>query len=240
MVYSSRSPRKQSANEDAAALFEFDRRRGVLAVADGMGGLPKGQQASAVTLNEIQKNLRKQTALREGILNGIETANRRIINSKNGSGTTVALVELKGNLIRPYHVGDSEILLLGQRGRVKIQTVSHSPTGYAVHAGIIAHEEAMFHPQRHLIFNAVGFDDMRIEIGAVVEMAAKDTLLLATDGLLDNMFLDDICAIIRTGPLEEAAQLLVQQCQQNVVEPNPGQPSKPDDMTFILYRQTQR
>ena len=148
----------------------------------------------------------------------------------------MALVTLEDNDIRPYHVGDSEVILVGQRGKLKLRTVSHSPTSYALHAGLISADEAMFHSQRHLIFNAIGFDDMRIEIGDSIPMALKDTLLLATDGLLDNMHIEEICETVASESLLDVAQTLVQQCHQTMHSTDTKQPSKPDDLTFILFR----
>lgn len=237
VVFSSRSPLKDTVNEDAAAIFELEKDQGVLVVADGMGGLPQGEQASSITLNELQTALSQKTNMRDCILNGIEAANSKVVESKTGAGTTLALVEVRGRMIRPYHVGDSEILLVGQRGKLKLHTVSHSPTSYALHAGIINAEEAMFHSQRHLISNAIGFSDMRIEIGPSLMMAPKDTLLLATDGLLDNVTLEEICVAIRTGPLMQVANYLADLCHQRMGGGEAGSPTKPDDLTFILYRQ---
>ena len=46
---------------------------------------------------------------------------------------------------KPYHVGDSQILLVGNRGRVKMLTTSHSPVGYAVEAGMLEEHDAIDH-----------------------------------------------------------------------------------------------
>ena len=54
VIFSSRSPFKQTVNEDAAAIFEMDKKSGVLVVADGMGGLPNGELASAIALYEFK------------------------------------------------------------------------------------------------------------------------------------------------------------------------------------------
>ena len=62
----------------------------------------------------------------------------------------------------------------------------------AVESGMLDEDEAVHHEERHLISNVVGADDMRIEIGLSINMAAKDTLLLASDGLFDNLYLNEI------------------------------------------------
>ncbi len=133
-------------------------------------------------------------------------------------------------------MGDSEIVVVGQRGRLKLQTVSHSPVGYAVEAGMLDGEEALHHDERHLVSNLVGSAEMRIEVGSPLALAPRDTVLLGTDGLFDNLVFYEIVEAIRVGPLERAAQELAEAALKRMQEPVEGQPSKPDDLTFILYR----
>ncbi len=239
-VFSCRSPDKQTANEDAAALIPFDGQSGVLVVADGLGGSRAGEQASSLALSSLQEALAEAAAngadLRSAILNGVETANRKIVELGIGAGTTLALVEIQGRTARPYHVGDSMILVVGQRGRIKWQTVSHSPVGYAVESGFLDAAEAMHHDERHIVSNMLGMADMRIEIGSAIELADRDTLLLSSDGLFDNLHVDEIIERVRKGPLDQVAHDLATSCRQRMQTPREGQPSKPDDLTFIAYR----
>ena len=44
-------------------------------------------------------------------------------------------------------------------------------------------EDALNHQQRHVVSNFVGSDDMRIEVGSFMELAERDTLIIASDGL---------------------------------------------------------
>jgi serine/threonine protein phosphatase PrpC len=138
--------------------------------------------------------------------------------------------------MRTYHVGDSAILVTGQRGKLKLQTIPHSPIGYAVEAGLMNEEDAIRHEARHVISNVIGLEQMRIEIGPVVEMARRDTLLLATDGLLDNLLPSEIVELVRSGPLEEAVSDLVEEAQRRMTSQLGAAPSKPDDLTVIAYR----
>ena len=75
--------------------------------------------------------------LRPAILDGIEAANAAVRAIGTGAATTLSLVEIQGRVVRAYQVGDSAILLAGQRGKLKYQTIAHSPIGYAVEAGLI-------------------------------------------------------------------------------------------------------
>jgi PPM family protein phosphatase len=244
-VFTTRSPHKETANEDVAALWPVSPTCGVLAVADGLGGHVGGERASRLAAEAVQKSLQEATPavdngesveLRTAILNGIEAANQSVRELGTGAATTMALVEIQDRTIRPYHVGDSAILVTGQRGKLKLQTIPHSPIGYAVESGLMKEEDAIHHEARHVISNVIGSDQMRIEIGAPVEMARRDTLLLASDGLFDNLLPDEIVEAVRSGPLDQAVAELVETAKQRMAVQSEGAPSKPDDLTVIAYR----
>lgn len=252
VVYSSRSPEKETANEDAAALIAISERSGVLAVADGLGGQRGGELASRLSIDFLVASLRdtirpfesgavpdavlSSVAIRMAILNGIESTNQELLNRKIGSATTVAAVELQDFTVRPYHVGDSVILVTGQRSKIKLQTVSHSPVGFAVEAGVLDSADAMHHEDRHLISNCIGSPEMRIEIGSPLKLAPRDTLLLASDGLFDNLHLHEIVEEIRIGPLAASIDKLAAKCRYRMTHPEGDHPSKPDDLTIIAFR----
>ncbi len=245
-VFTNRSPQKETPNEDVAALWPIGPASGVVAVADGLGGHAGGERASRLAIETIQKSLQEATTsqtdggepvdLRAAILNGIEAANQAVRELGTGAATTLALVEIQDRIIRPYHVGDSAILVTGQRGKVKLQTIPHSPIGYAVEAGLMEEEEAIHHEARHVISNVIGSEQMRIEIGPPTEMAPRDTLLLASDGLFDNLLPDEIVETIRSGPLDRALGTLVDRARHRMDGQGGTAPSKPDDLTVIAYR----
>ena len=244
-IFTTRSPQKATPNEDVAAVWPTGPNSGILAVADGLGGHAGGERASRLAIETIQRSLQgfvpadgppAADRLRGAILDGIESANRAVRELGTGAATTLALVEIQDRTFRPYHVGDSVILLTGQRGKLKLQTISHSPVGYAVEAGLIDEEDAIHHEARHVISNVIGSDEMRIEIGPPIELAARDTLVLASDGLLDNLLPNEIVEFVRSGPLDRAVGAMVAEAQQRMAGQNGGTPSKPDDLTVIVYR----
>lgn len=239
VIFTVRSPDKTGSNEDAAGIISLDARTAVLMVADGVGGLPAGSQASAFLVDTLEaacnKSVNEETELRDAILSGIEEANRSILESANGSATTLAAVEIREDSIRTYHVGDSIVMLVGQRGRLVTETVLHSPVGYAMEAGILSESDAIRHEDRHLVSNVVGSRSMHVSMSMPVHMKNRDTLLLATDGLIDNLDKETIINIARKGPLEEAGRALYCLAMERMTGAGGG-PCKPDDLTFILYR----
>lgn len=242
-LFSARSPAKETDNEDAAAILPIDRKRAVLAVADGLGGHQAGAEAAELALRAIVKSIQaeldsvaEQPNLRSAILNGFEIANRDVAALGVGAGTTLAALEIDGNTVRTYHVGDTEILIVGQRGKNRHQTVSHSPVGYAVEAGLLNETEAIQHKDRHIVSNIVGSEAMRIEIGPIVKIRPRDTIVLASDGLFDNLRLTEIINLVRKGPLINVVEQVSKLCQDRMRSPNGSHPSKPDDLTLLLYR----
>ena len=92
------------------------------------------------------------------------------------------------------------------------QTMAHSPVGYAVEAGLLDAGEAMRHDDRHIVSNMVGSEEMRIDIGPPVTLKPHDTVLLATDGLTDNLRDEEIIEHIRKRALTKAADQLRTAC----------------------------
>jgi len=208
-------------------------------VADGLGGLPAGAVASGLAVNILSRLINKSTndtVLRDIILDGFEKTNQTIISQGIGSATTLAVAEITDNYIRTYHVGDSTILITGQRGKIKLQTVAHSPMGYAVESGLLEENEAVHHDERHIVSNVVGAADMSITVGSNIKLSKYDTLLIASDGVFDNLYVDEIVEIIRKGSLKNAAEQLVYKCNERMLDNDPDKPGHKDDLSFILFR----
>jgi serine/threonine protein phosphatase PrpC len=244
VAYTCRSPDKESDNEDTVAAIPYGPDAAVLVVADGAGGLPAGRRASRTAVMTLEQSLQtamsETTLLRTAILNGIEEANRAVLALGGGSATTLTVVTIEGFIARTYQIGDSEAIIVGQRGRVKAQTLAHSPTGFAVEAGFLGQREALHHEERHLVSNFLGSSDMRIDMGANITLSPFDTVLLASDGLTDNLHFTEIVEVMRKGPLDVAAEALTRLAKRRMTVESKNQPSKPDDLSVILFRKNQK
>lgn len=244
VAFTGRAPDKDTENQDAVAIIPYGPDAAVLVVADGAGGLPAGRRASQTAVATLDKSLQlaaSQTMLlRTAILNGIEAANAAVLELANGSATTMTVVTIEGRIARTYQIGDSEALITGQRGVIRAQTMAHSPTGFAVEAGFLGEREALHHEERHLVSNFIGTADMRIDIGATVELRPRDTVLVASDGLTDNIHLHEIKELMRSGPLQQALEAIIKLATHRMTAEPSQQPSKPDDLSIILFRKTAR
>jgi len=244
VAYTCRAPDKETENEDTVAIIPYGPQAAILIVADGAGGLPGGKRASFTAATSLQQSLQaamqETMLLRNAILNGIEAANLAVQELGNGSATTLTVVTIEGLTARAYQIGDSEAMVVGQRGLVKMQTTAHSPTGFAVEAGFLDEREALHHEDRHLVSNFLGTTDMRIDVGTEVQLKPRDTVLLASDGLMDNVHSDEIIQRIRKGPLDEAVARLVSLANHRMAGESAGQPCKPDDLSLIVFRKPRR
>lgn len=242
LAYTAKSPDKTvRPNEDGALMLAINDQWALLAVADGMGGHPDGDLAAQIALESVSKALKKveptEESVHDAVMEGFARANRDVMKEASGAGTTLIVVTLHGRTIQPFHAGDSVAIVVGQRGRLKLQTTAHSPVGYAVEAGLLDEREAINHAERHIITNFVGTPAMHVEVGKPLQLKPRDTLLIASDGLFDNMFLDEVLDAVRgSQKLNRAGVTLAAVCRERMVNPHGGFPSKPDDLTFIIHR----
>jgi len=187
-----------------------------------------------LAVRSLEKSLNEAMSetmlLRTAILNGIDAANQAVLSLASGSATTMTIVTIEGLLARTYQVGDSEAMVVGQRGRIKSQTMVHSPTGFAVEAGFLDPKDALHHEERHLVSNFIGTTDMRIDMGTEVKLKPHDTVLLASDGLTDNLHVHEI--VDMPGAIDSISSL----ARRRMSVESKHQPSKPDDLSMILFR----
>ena len=245
-VFSQKAPGRTDSNEDSALVIPTATGV-VLAVADGAGGCAEGEVASRLAIETLGQHLsRSVDDPRAGVLDAFEEANARVLALGSGAATTLSVVHLAGGRVgsdgkirtelRSFHAGDSSVLVTGGRGCVKLNTIPHSPVGYAVEAGLLDPEEALHHRDLNLVSNMVGQADMRIEMGSALALAVRDTVVIGTDGLFDNVHLWEIVSLARKGPLELAATRLVDLARERMRGAAGSAPSKPDDLTFALFR----
>ena len=240
VAFSCPAPGKETPNEDAIAAIPYGPDAAVLVIADGAGGLPAGRRASYLAVHSLEESLNtamgETMLLRTAILNGIEAANEAVLALANGSATTMTVMTIEGLHARTYQVGDSKAMIVGQRGRIKLQTMAHSPTGFAVQAGFLDRRDALHHEERHLVSNFIGTTDMHIDMGIEVKLKPRDTVLLASDGLTDNVHVHEITEIIRKGSLSVAIESISNLARHRMSVESKHQPSKPDDLSVLLFR----
>jgi protein phosphatase len=207
--------RARPDNQDSL-LVERGRHPGtwVLVVADGVGGLSGGAEASDTAVTCVAQAVRGcEGGLVSCAISGIDAANNEIVSRNEasgvGSGTTIAAAVIEGSRAEIIHAGDSRAYLL--RGTELLQlTEDHSLVAEAVRAGQISSEEARTHPRRNAITRALGVErEVRLE-RRELELRPGDALMLCSDGLHGLVEDDEIHAFLgQDGGAEERARNLV-------------------------------
>lgn len=239
-VYTARAPGKTVCSEDAVALIPAGHDSWVLAVADGVGGQPDGEKAAKLTLEmlceRVLSAVDSPASIMQAITGAINQANLALLARASNAATTLAVAEVRGTVMRAYQVGDSMTLVAGRRGKIRLQTAAHSPVGQALASGALDEMQAMRHPQRNLVSNVIGMEGMRIEVSPSLTLASHDTLLVASDGLTDNLYVREIVERARSAPLDEAALRLIEDSQRRMEGGSDVWSGHADDLSFVLFR----
>lgn len=163
-------------------------------VADGLGGHAAGEVASRMAVDRLREiTLSPEVSVADAqqqLADAVRDANHRIHASATqdpehaGMGTTITAAVAVGDTLAFAHVGDSRAYLF-RDGELTHVTEDHTPVQRAVRAGVISAEEAVRHPNRHVLAQAVGLD-ANIEVDTpTVELRSGDRIVLCTDGLTD-------------------------------------------------------
>ena len=94
--------------------------------------------------------------------------------------------------------------------------------------------DAIHHDQRHVVSNLVGCRSMHIDVGPTQPLAARDTVIVASDGLSDNLTLDEMVEIGRSGKLLGRLERMCDLASERMSIDQPGCPGKPDDLTVFM------
>ena len=201
--------RVRDNNEDAVA--GSDR---LAAVADGMGGHGRGEVASAVAVALVQAAFTGQSL--DELQAAVRAANRAIWNRASGSGelegmaTTIcaAGVTADGSLV-VVNVGDTRACVLRDNSFVQL-TDDHSVTAELVRRGELTEQEAIDHPQHSVLTRALGVGpDVELD-SAVHSITEGDRVVIASDGLFNEVPNDEIASLIEASDdLQATADALV-------------------------------
>jgi serine/threonine protein phosphatase PrpC len=206
--------RIRTSNEDRALIAE-----NLVAVADGMGGHVGGEIAAEMAVERFASDYDLATGL-EGLIAAARRANRAVYQRSEaeptlrGMGTTLtaaALVRENGQeVLHIINIGDSRAYFL-EGNRVIQISEDHSLAEEMVRHGELTPEMALVHPHRHIITRAVGIEP---EIGVDAfsfEAHPGMRLLVASDGLTNEVNDQEIAAILSIHlNREEAAATLLQ------------------------------
>jgi protein phosphatase len=133
-----------------------------------------------------------------------------------------------GEQITLAHVGDSRAYHIDKDGQMEVLTRDHSLVRRLEELGQITHEEAAVHPQRNVLYRALGQGEPFDPDIKTMHVPGGGHLLICSDGLWGVISEADIKTIV-TGHLQ-----LDEACQALVDAANAA--GGPDNITAILVR----
>lgn len=179
----------------------------LFALADGVGGLQKGEIASRLAIETVLSGFRKMP---KGVMHVsilpklVQEANQAIFDaaSKDHSAPDPSYVDPGGNVLANganmastlvlcalrfdsavvSHVGDSRCYLF-RNGNLSALTHDHSMADEQVRLGVLSREEAAAGLNRHILTRCLGPEMFVAADTITVNLLPRDVLLLCSDGL---------------------------------------------------------
>ncbi len=215
---------------------------GLYVVADGMGGHQHGEVASEIATRAMAEYVVRHLytplfsvtpappteSLQEILANGVQAAHESIVKNVSGGGTTLTTVLVLGKQMIIAHVGDSRVYTIDLHGNMRPLTRDHSLVKRLEELGQLTPEEAAIHPQRNVLYRALGQGEPFEPEIITTPLPNPGFLLVCSDGLWGVVPEKDLGKIIITASTPQLA------CQQMMDAANEA--GGPDNISAILVR----
>jgi serine/threonine protein phosphatase PrpC len=184
---------------------------GIYMVADGMGGHDNGEVASKIAIQTSVDALNQTLigSLRQGnplpahqeviamVESAFTRAQEQVLQNVSGGGTTLTLALLLEKHLYFGHIGDSRLYIRSSHADFQTLTQDHSLIRRLVDLGQVSEAEALNHPQRNVLFRALGqTDGFKVDIGHL-DVVEPTQLLLCSDGLWGLVEETEILTLIK-------------------------------------------
>jgi protein phosphatase len=233
----------KESNEDGYLVLSDKK---ILALTDGMGGHVAGHLASCIAIDFFEHAVGQGMEIEEAIAyaNGAILLRSRSDPRLGGTfpmGCTFAAVQLKHNLLKVAHVGDTKVLVLRQ-GRIAFETQDHTQGQQLLREGLVDRTTAF--ELNHILNRCLGLDFLHaqrdVSVSQVI-LQEGDRVLIATDGVTDNYFdeqfsLDQLAGAACKGTVAQSANSILQYCEQAMLGhflPF-GRPVKKDNLSLAM------
>jgi PPM family protein phosphatase len=240
---------KKATNQDSLCVKVADTSFGkvVLAViCDGMGGLSKGEVASASVVNAFSEWFEQElpVQLAHGDMDEIRYRWDRIIKEQNQRigeygrrvriqlGTTLtALLLIDSTFMLIGHVGDSRVYRLDQK--LEVLTEDQTVVGREIRRGTLTPEQAKSDPRRNVLLQCIGASKL-VEPQFVAGTPKRgDVYLLCSDGFRHMISEAEIYHAFSPASLRDEA--IMEYKAKKMVELN-KQRQETDNITLVLVK----
>ena len=187
---------------------------GIYMVADGMGGHDNGEVASKIAIQITVSSL-MQTLIdpllqgellpsQQEVLAMLEAAFTRaqeqVLCNVSGGGTTLTLALLLEKHLYFGHIGDSRLYFRSSHADFQLLTQDHSLVRRLVDLGQISEADAAHHPQRNVLFRALGqTEGFKVDLGHL-DLVEPTQLLICSDGLWGLADEEELLKVISAVP----------------------------------------
>ncbi len=193
----------------------------LVAVADGVGGLAGGGEASRLVISELLRHFQgweppeqgEAEVAREALLAAIAAAHQLLMQRGAAAGhamsTTLSALLLLDGCAVLGHVGDSRIYRL-RAGEFEQLSHDHSHVQHLVDLGVISSAEARQRPDRNVLLAALGFPGPLQPECRSFDLHPGDRFLLCSDGFHASQMAADLslaaaCSVSNKGVEELVA-----------------------------------
>lgn len=186
-------------------------------VADGMGGHRGGRRASEIAVQIVEQRYFDDArgGIGDRLKQALAAANGQILEYASahpeykGMGTTCTALLVQGAAASIGHIGDSRAYRIAREGITQI-TQDHSLVAEMVRRGLLSEKEAILHPDRSLLYRALGTrEEVEIDLIEGFPVSADDRFLLCSDGLSNLVMDNEIEEMVRNSEPQEACKQLV-------------------------------
>lgn len=222
----------------SADTQELESTRGqLLIVADGMGGLAHGGQASQIAVNTVQGTyFQREGDFSQALVKSVEEANTQIFKEaqqlpgNQPMGSTITSMVVVDNSAVIAQVGDSRAYRISEEEGLKQLTHDHTLVQELADRGEIEPDSLHYLMNRSVLTRGLGLqDDVEVDSFEIAEIRPGDTFLLCSDGLYDVVADSEIESHVLTHGRE------VEDLINNLLElaRNRG---APDNVTILVIR----
>jgi len=180
------------------------------AVADGVGGLSKGEIASAMIVERLAM---AKGQLRESACRLLVETNREIFarNEPKGMAATAAVLGFEDRKFFCLWVGDCRVYLM-RDGRHKLLTRDHRVIQELVDAGALDDIAARRHPGRNIVTRALGIEDTVAIDDVGGEARLGDVFVVVSDGVTTHLSDEEIAEATRMPSPQRSVATIVDLC----------------------------
>jgi protein phosphatase len=168
------------------------------------------------------------SSLQELMEQGFEEAQDAVIQTAPGGGTTLTAALVVGDQVTIGHVGDSRAYFALTDGELEPITKDHSLVKRLLELGQISEKEASVHPQRNVLYRAVGQTEPYRPDIETLSFPSPGSLMICSDGLWGVVGKTNLQKALR----KSGSQIEI--CQRMVDMAN--QAGGPDNISVILVQ----